>query len=344
VREDGSVEGGRRVDEGDVALIDALHVSPRASFAELGAALGVSAVTVGRRWQRLAAAGEAWVSSAPGPSMPLAGALVEVACVPGRVEEVARALAVHPQVFSVHLTSGAVDLYALVLAADGAALASLLVDRVSGEVGAGGAMRRVDTGVMTAMFSGAHWRLGAISASAEAELSAKDVGGERASRGLTGFDRALFLALQLDGRSTFRELSSRLERSEPAIRRRLDYLVRSGLLTFRTDFARLEGGWPVHVALSLRVPDELLVEVGSRMGAWSETRVCVALVAAANLFVTVQLHELGALDRLLRRIRATWSGVEIVDRRVVLRSVKSWGRVLDTTGRAVETVPVDIWA
>lgn len=64
---------------------------------------------------------------------------------------------------------------------------------------------------------------------------------------------------------------------------------------------------------------------------------------AANLFVTAQLHDLQALEPLLRRIRATRPGIEIDDRQIVLRSVESWRRLLAPDGRAVRVVPVDPW-
>ena len=55
--------------------------------------------------------------------------------------------------------------------------------------------------------------------------------------------------LQVDGRMSLRDLAKRLGRSEPAVRRRLDHLTRSGMLTFRTGFVRFTGGWRLYVAL-----------------------------------------------------------------------------------------------
>jgi len=71
---------GDGVDELDVALLDALHLNPLASFEELGAVLDVSPVTAARRWRRLVSTGRAWVSSAPGPQLPIKAALFEAEC------------------------------------------------------------------------------------------------------------------------------------------------------------------------------------------------------------------------------------------------------------------------
>lgn len=47
----------RSVDETDVALLDAVHANPRASFELLGETLGITAVTAARQWRRLTESG-----------------------------------------------------------------------------------------------------------------------------------------------------------------------------------------------------------------------------------------------------------------------------------------------
>jgi len=51
-----------------------------------------------------------------------------------------------------------------------------------------------------------------------------------------------------------------------------------------------------------------------------------------------------ALDPVIHRLSAEHPGVAVLDTRVVLRSVKSWGRLLGLDGRAKDVVPVDLWA
>ena len=156
----------------------------------------------------------------------------------------------------------------------------------------------------------------------------------------------LFLALQHDGRLSCRDLAAAVGQSEPVVRRRFGLLTRSGLLAFRTDFARVEAGWLTGVAIKLCVSGSPVEAVGRTLVQYPETRFCVATVgsAAANLFVTMQLHKLSALDAVLHRLPAEFPGVEVLDTRVVLRSVKSWGRLLGPDGHAQAIVPVDLWA
>jgi hypothetical protein len=46
----------------------------------------------------------------------------------------------------------------------------------------------------------------------------------------------------------------------------------------------------------------------------------------------------------LQRDGPNTPGVTVLDTRVVLRSVKSWGRLLGPDGHAREIVSVDLWA
>jgi hypothetical protein len=55
------------------------------------------------------------------------------------------------------------------------------------------------------------------------------------------------------------------------------------------------------------------------------------------------LHGIDELDGLLTKLRRTWPAVQVIEQQVVLRSIKSWGRLLDVDGRAIRTVAVDPW-
>jgi DNA-binding Lrp family transcriptional regulator len=327
------------VDELDVALLDGLHINPLASFEELGKALNISPVTAARRWRRLIITGRAWVSSAPGRLLPVKAALFEAECEPGAAPRVAHQFACLPTVFSVNITTGRNDLYALVISADQPLLTGLLVDTLPSVPG----LRGVRTALITQLFSGTRWRLGGLSSE---QVRAVTPGSSSASGGhqFDDFDRALFLALQHDGRLGFRDLAAAVGRPEPTVRRRMGVLTRSGLLTFRTDFARVEAGWLTGVAVKLRATVSALSTVGRALVHYPQTRFCVAIAGgAANLFVTMQLHSLLDLDRVLQQLQTDFPEVEVLDTRVVLRSVKSWGRLLGPDGRARDVVPVDLW-
>ncbi|MBN7321812.1 Lrp/AsnC family transcriptional regulator [Mycobacteroides abscessus] len=328
------------VDEVDIALLDVLHAEPRVSFDEAARVLGVSGVTAARRWQRLERRGLAWISSAPGPHLRWAGALVEAQCLPAMAQNVADQWACVPQVLSVHITTGRYNVYALIGAADSAALTELVMNVLPSVTG----IQAVRSASVPQLLSGATWRLGAISAQQRREVTA--AAAEPGGHVFDDFDRRLYLALQQDGRLSYRELGLQLGCTEVAARRRLQLLVRSGLLRFRTDFARAEAGWITSVVLRLRTgSDDAAATVGRTLVAWPETRVCAEIIGgAADLFITVQLHSPTALEAVLTRLHRTFPTLTVLGRRVVLRHVKSFGRLLDSTGHAHGVVPVDLWA
>jgi len=67
--------------------------------------------------------------------------------------------------------------------------------------------------------------------------------------------------------------------------------------------------------------------------------------------VVDRLPAIAGLNRVQSALMTQWFsgtrwrlGVTVLDTRVVLRSVKSWGRLLGLDGRAQDVVPVDLWA
>jgi DNA-binding Lrp family transcriptional regulator len=332
---------GDDIDEVDIALLDALHVNPLASFDEVGRALDVSAVTVARRWHGLVANGQAWVSSMPGPRLPVKAAVFEAECEPGAASSVTTQFASRPHLFSVNVTSGRDNVYALLVAADQRLLSELIVDVLPATPG----LCRVRSALITQLFSGASWRLGGLSADQLRAVKPAPAMATQA-RAFDDFDRELYLALQHDGRRSLRELAAAVGRSESTVRRRIALLTRTGLLGYRTDFARVDAGWPTSVALTLRVAEPGVAAVGRALVRYPEVRFCVATTGggAANLFVTMQLHDLSDLDAVVRRLVGGHPSVAVLETRVVLRAVKSWGRILGPDGRAHAVVPVDLWA
>jgi DNA-binding Lrp family transcriptional regulator len=340
VTEGRAFRGG--VDEADVVLLDALHANPRLSFERLGPVLGISPVTAARRWQKLSESGAAWVSSVPGPQLALVAAVYEVRTEPGRTFDVARELAAIPQVISVYATDGAFDLHTVVLAAEMVDLSALLLDRLPRVPGI--ARGRAHVGLH--WYSGVHWRLGAIDTGQQRSVADETDGGRRRGardRTLPPADRALFLALQRDGRAKYRDLARELGTSEHLVRRRFDSLVRRGMLGFRTDFARREGGWPAEFVTWLSVPHDRIDHAGAEISGWHETRICMSTVGSSNVMVMSQVHRTTDVSAILDQLRRV-PEVTVSDQRLVLRAFKSWGRLLDEAGHAVKVVPVDPWA
>jgi DNA-binding Lrp family transcriptional regulator len=157
-------------------------------------------------------------------------------------------------------------------------------------------------------------------------------------------DRALFRALSIDGRRTNAEIAEIIGLSARTVQRRITTLMSSGEIGFRCDVARSLTGWPSAAVLWLNVPDDRLDEAGRVLGRRPEVRTCAALADNSNLLLSVGLRSVPDLHDLLVRILRDAPYARILDRSIVLRQEKLYGRILDPAGRSVEAVPVDPWA
>jgi DNA-binding Lrp family transcriptional regulator len=143
---------------------------------------------------------------------------------------------------------------------------------------------------------------------------------------------------------SYRDLATLTGRSEQMVNRRISAMTRADLIRFRTDFVRPQAGWRVQVLMRLRIPPADLNQVGSVAAGWPESRVCAAVTGDANLILTVLLHQVSDLHDVIRRLHVTCPDANVVDHNVVLRSAKSWGRLLDADGHSTSVVPVDLWS
>lgn len=324
------------VTEGDLELVDALQVNPRASWAMVGATLETSAATASRRWAALCARGVAWTGSTMGPEL-FRGAFVEIRCRPGTTDAVVAALSAKPDVLTVGRTAGRFDLYAITVAPT----TSALVQSLSGKI-AQLDVARCDAHAYTHVHGGPAWRLTVLNRNQVDQVR------DQSPRRLPGTsvnaaDRRLFLALAHDARRSHVDLAAELGSSPHGVRRQIERMRRRGHLAFRADIARPMAGWPVAALLWLLVPDPDLDAVGREIGAWPETRFCATVISAATMVLVVNLRAPEHLEQVVARLAAGYPGVAIADRRLILRLAKVHGRLLDEQGRSTGLIAVNPW-
>ncbi|WP_254897241.1 Lrp/AsnC family transcriptional regulator [Amycolatopsis sp. Hca4] len=328
--------------EQDLKLADALQAAPRASWSTLGDALGLSAVTVARRWDALVERGDAWLTAYAGGEVVsrLVLAFVAVDCEPGAVLSVADALASDVHVATVEQVAGPCDLLAHVVAPSLRELGA----HVAGRVAAVPGVTRVRTTVSPRMFTeGSRWRVRAISPGQREALSAKPAR-RRAPLRFDAADRALILALGADARASAAALAESLGLGATTVRRRLEGLLGRGAIRVRCEIARSASPAPVTVTLWLRVPPDKLETTARSLAVVPEVRMCAALTGAENLMLVLWLpspHDVLAVEA---RLAAKLPWLEITGRAVTLRTVKLMGRLLDSAGRGAGRVPLDFWA
>ncbi|MDI3388991.1 Lrp/AsnC family transcriptional regulator [Streptomyces sp. B-S-A8] len=330
-----------KLSELDLEIVNALQISPRASWAAVGRALDVDASTAARRWARLQGHGAAWVSCqplfVPDPAM----ALVEIVNEPGRSLEVAEALAGDPQAMTIDVSAGARDLLVTVVCDDSDQLSWYLLERLARVP----YVLRVQSHILVRTYTDAsRWRLRALSRGQERALLSglpkppKDGGAYLP----TAADRELAAALSVDGRAPLSELARVGGTSESTTRRRLNHLIGSGNVRLRCELARALTGWSVSEWLFARVPSDRLDEAAATLSTVGEVRAILSAAGPFNLLIAVWLRTISDGQRLETSIMRKLPHIDVVDRSVVIRPYKLAGRRLDRRGFSTGTVPLDL--
>ncbi|WHX15635.1 Lrp/AsnC family transcriptional regulator [Streptomyces malaysiensis subsp. malaysiensis] len=233
------------LDETDLALVNALQTAPRASWALVGRALGISPVTAARRWKRLTKAGLAWVTAYGGGFIARhhVEAFVEVDCVPSQLSSVVAGLVEQPQVASVEHTSGQQDLLLTVLVSDLAALSRLLTDVIGRLDGVLATRSQIVTELLT---EGSRWDLRALDRDQRQIMhdGRDDLAVQEPDPTPAPEDIPLMLALGRDGRLGYQELAQRTGMGESTARRRTSRLLRAGVLVPRCEIAHSRSNYP----------------------------------------------------------------------------------------------------
>ncbi|MFE3259254.1 Lrp/AsnC family transcriptional regulator [Nocardia sp. NPDC059091] len=333
----------RQLTEEELALIHALQLRPRASWTDLGRVLGVDPVTVARRWQRLSDRGEAWISVSPGPAVfdLLCAAFVDIDCAAGQTDAVVATLAAHPHMLTLERAGGSNRILATVATGDFGQMSRYTLDVLP----AVPHIAAVRTRIVTHWFAeGGSWRIDALAPGQRDQLRTPPApaGADRGRR-VTPLDRALIGALARDGRAAHSVLAAALDTSASTVKRRIDELTRLGLLSFRCDFARPLGGWPVAVTFWATAPTAALPEIGYGLIRLPQTRNCAAVSGTHNLVLQAGLHSVAEVTRFENQIATLHPELVVTERTITLRHEKLLGRILDRHGRSRIVVPPDIW-
>lgn len=337
-------DDAKPLSEEDLALIHALQLSPRASWAELGGVLEVDPVTVARRWQRLRDRGDAWVGVSPGPAIydDVCAAYIDIDCATGETATVVRTLAAHPHMLTLERSGNSNRIFATVGTGNLSQMATYTLDVLP----ALPHVVAVKTQIVTHWFAeGGSWRIDALAPDQRDRLRnpISPAAPDRHRRRLTDLDRAMLGHLSHDGRASHQALAAALGISGSTAKRRVDELTRLGLLAFRCDFARPLGGWPVSVTYWATAPAAALPEIGYALIRLPQTRNCAAVSGTHNLVVQASLHSVAEVTRFENQMATMHPDLAITERVITLRHEKLLGRILDAHGRSRVIVPPDIW-
>lgn len=336
----GPAEAAGRLDEFDLRVVNALQVAPRAPWKVLARGVGADPGTVARRWERLRERGLAWTAVYPGLVSGAPGALVDLVCEPRRLDDVVRELSADPECVSLDITSGERNLMLSVRAADERSLTRYVLDRV-GEL-PGVLSSRVHL-VVGSPVEGGMWRLRALDRS-EAGVLRSGYGVRSAEAAGEVYRRPWFwdlvAALTPDGRASYEQVGRAMGVSATSARRWVGEALGSGALLMRCEVARSFSGWPVCAWYLAKARSEALAPGAAALATVPEVRAVITAAGPVNLLAGVWLRSLEQVPRLETLVQRKITGIEVVERCVVIRPVKQVGHLLREDGTSRGIVPI----
>lgn len=329
------------VSEEDLALIHALQVNPRVSWTDAARILDSHPTTLAARWERLRAAGLAWVT---GHGLGVAGqsclAFVDVECDLSRRAEVIRAVCAIPEVISVDISARNRDLLLTVLTPTIGDLSDRVLSALTDIPG----MLRYRSSLCTGLHvSGDAWRLTALS---RAQVHAlRQLAPER------DLDAApvrppwpIAAALARDGRASAADIARETGMHPATVRRHLNRILETGALTFRCDVAQEITGLPLTCQWFVTVPAGGHEAAAHALRDLPNLRLCASTTGTTNLLIVSWLGSVGEVLPVEHRIVERAPSTQIVESSIALNIVKRLGWLLDDRGRATgEVVPPRAW-
>ncbi|MCY0940027.1 Lrp/AsnC family transcriptional regulator [Streptomyces antarcticus] len=329
---------GGPLDALDRALVQALTLDGRASFARLAEVLEVSDQTVVRRYRRLRTTGLVRVVALPlGRRVGLFESWLRVQCAPDAALPVAEALARRPDIAWVTLNSGGTEIQCMTRARTRQERDTLLLEKLP-------RTRRV-TGIaahtiLRKFFGGPEaWAgLDVLRPDQIAALERPPVepGPERYA--LDETELALLSVLGQDGRAGYPELARATGLSESTARRRLERLREAGAVFFDVEIVPAHLGYEAEATLVLTVPPARLAEVGAAIGGHPEVPFAAAVTGAASLMAVVVCRDTDALYTYLTERIGAVPGIQQVELIPTLRTIKRAGMLVED-GRLVDPPP-----
>jgi DNA-binding Lrp family transcriptional regulator len=312
-----------RLDDVDLAVLHALHVDGRASFARVGEVLGVSDRTVARRFARMRETGLVRLVGAIDAHR-LGGAqwIIRVHCQPGTAMEIAVALARREDTRWVHLMSGGTEISASLQSWSTEERDELILQRLQRTA----PVVSVTAHSVLHVFDGGQEGFEVPRTLDQRQIAAlRPALEEHGPAVLTDADRPLLQALSRDGRAPYPVLAAATGWSESTVARRLETLRAARLLYFDVDIDARALGYGSEARLWASVAPSHLAETGAAIAAHPEVAFCAATTGPTNLLVSVICRDSEDLYRYLTERTGALPLVREVETAPVIRTLKRAG-------------------
>ncbi|MEV4183082.1 Lrp/AsnC family transcriptional regulator [Streptosporangium canum] len=312
------------LDDLDRRLVAALQVAPRATWGEIGGAVGEHERTVARRLQRLMSTGAVRVTAILDELRCGLGTPVHlhVRVSPCTAEQVAEALSIRPDTRSVYAVTGAADIGCELVAPSRHLLHEILTAQIPATPGIAQTRTQV---VLHTFQTVAEWHAPYLSGEQVARLRATaptPAGPLPEHLELTGAERDIVGLLAGDGRIGFTAIAERLEVSVPTARRRVASLLERGAVHLRAEVEPALLGLEVEAQLWLSVRAHGLDEVGETLAAHPSVRYCAATSGTHTMIVQVAAAHEAELYRFLTTVVGPLDDVTDVNVTLITRAYK----------------------
>ena len=324
------------VQHDDVRLIRALQIAPRASFASIAAALGVTENAVGRRYRRLRAEGVLRVAGIVDPgALGQSKWLVRLRCRPGSVAAIADALAKRDDVSWVGLCSGGSEIGFAVRSRTREQRDDLLGQQLPRTA----AVLDIHAAAMLRQFVGGrghYWAAlrGTLTPEQEALLGTGEspfTEGPVVAREpvrLTAADEKLLDVLASDGRAALVDLAAAADLTPGRVARRLEALIRLRVVHIDVEIAAAALGYHARANLWLRVHPSAVKDVGRTLARMPEIAFAAAVSGAHNLHAVAHCRDLDELFEFTSDRIGSLPGLQSMEVSPLLKHVKQAGTLL----------------
>ncbi|MGI5340888.1 Lrp/AsnC family transcriptional regulator [Streptomyces sp. CA-181903] len=332
-----SVSESFAIQPDDVRIIRALQVAPRASYASIAAALGLTESTVNRRYRRLCAEGVIRVTGVVNPgALGQSRWLVRLRCRPGSVEAIADALAQRDDVNWVAVAAAGSEVTCATQSRDRARREELLGQRLPRTA----AVLDINAYAMLRQFMGGrghYWAAlhGTLSPEQEAALAGGEdppftespvVAGDPVR--LTTEDERLLGALAVDGRAGLVGLAAAADSTPGRVSRRLRTLLRQRVVYIDVEIAPAALGFHARANLWLRVHPSEVKNAGRALAREPEIAFAAAISGPYNVHAVAHCRDFDELFEFTSDRIGALPGLQSMEVSPVLRHVKQAGTLV----------------
>ncbi|BDM74400.1 transcriptional regulator (plasmid) [Streptomyces nigrescens] len=320
----------------DVRLIRALQVAPRASFASIAVALGLTEGAVSRRYRRLRADGVIRVAGVVDPgALGQSKWLVRLRCRPGSVGAIADALAKRDDVNWIALTAAGSEITCAVRSRTQEQREDLLGKRLPRTA----AVIDINASAMLRQFVGGrghYWAALRGTLTPQQESILGNDGGPftespvvtRDPVHLTPEDERMLEVLAADGRASLVDLAAAADLTPGRASRRLEALLLRRAVHIDVEIAAAALGYHARAHLWLAVHPSAIKRVGRTLAQEAEIAFAAAVSGPYNIHAVAHCRDLDELFEFTSDRIGSLSGLQSMEVSPLLQQIKQAGTLL----------------